>query len=235
MIFLVIFPQTHHMIKNRIYLFGDSITYGQLVSSHYTWATTLAKKLDEYSSDDLVFTIQNTGVNGNTTRQALERLQYDVTSHNPDFVSVQFGMNDCNHWETDFIHPRVSRMAFAANLEEIVLKVLASGAKICFIGTNHPSNKGPFKHIDSITYDESNTAYNELIRMVYRKLKKDKLPVTLIDNELNWMVYLSKHEQVSLTDLLLEDGIHLSHKGHELYIDYSVDIMVSEIITQLKK
>jgi len=222
------------MIKNRIYLFGDSITYGQLVSNHLTWATTLAIMLDEHSPDDLKFTIQNTGVNGNTTRQALERLRYDVTSHKPDFVSVQFGMNDCNYWETDFIHPRVSHGAFAANLEEIVLKVLASGAKHCFIGTNHPSNKGAFKHIDTITYDESNAAYNELIRMVYKKLKHEDLPVTLIDNERNWIEYLSQNEQVGLKDLLLEDGIHLSTKGHELYSDYAVNIMFSKIIASEK-
>jgi len=80
----------------QLYLFGDSICFGQLISGHRTWASSLAESLEGLNSEHKTFLVQNVGVNGNTTRQALERLNYDVTSHAPKYVLIQFGMNDCN-------------------------------------------------------------------------------------------------------------------------------------------
>lgn len=213
----------------KIYLFGDSICYGQLISSHQTWASHLARELESRNNADREFLTQNTGVNGNTSRQALERMRYDITSHLPDFILVQFGMNDCNYWETDFGIPRVSQNAFVANLEEIIKRAFSAGVKHCFLATNHPSNKGTFKAISTITYDKSNAEYNELIREVYKSMIASGVPITLIDNEANFEKYLAENQSINLSDLLLEDGVHLSELGHKLYIDYAVFIITSKV------
>ena len=63
----------------KIYLFGDSICFGQHVSLNNTWAHQLAIKLQELDLPDKNIIVQNPSINGNTTRQALERLHY-VTS-----------------------------------------------------------------------------------------------------------------------------------------------------------
>ena len=110
----------------KLYLFGDSICFGQLVSSYKTWASSLATALEKLNNSETRFLVQNAGVNGNTTRQALERLYYDVISHSPKYVLIQFGMNDCNYWETDRGLARVSPTAFMANLKEIVCKCEAA-------------------------------------------------------------------------------------------------------------
>ena len=214
----------------KFYIFGDSISYGQLVSSHQTWATVLAKDLSLFQQESISILTQNTGVNGNTTRQALERLYFDVTSHEPDIVMVQFGLNDCNYWETDKGIPRVSKSAFVANLVEIIEKVFANGAKHCILNTNHPTQKGDFAHIKK-NYDQSNSEYCELIRVAYRNLKKEFSQITLIDVESEWNNYLLSNTEISLEDLLLPDKIHLSYKGHELYhkiiIPKTIDIIVN--------
>jgi len=219
----------------QLYLFGDSICFGQLISGHRTWASLLAKSLEDLNNNDYSFVVQNAGVNGNTTRQALERLHYDVTSHLPKFVLIQFGMNDCNYWTSDFGLPRVSSKAFAANLEEIVHKCIGSGVRYCFINTNHPSNKGTFKHINSLTYDQSNREYNLLIREAVHVMQKKDLPVTLFDIEHAWFDYLEEYKEVSLRDLLLDDGIHLSLLGHELYSNLVIDKIVYQIKTIINK
>jgi len=213
----------------QLYLFGDSICFGQLISGHRTWASSLAESLEGLNSEHKTFLVQNVGVNGNTTRQALERLNYDVTSHAPKYVLIQFGMNDCNYWKSDGGLPRVSPKAFMANLEEIVRKCFKSGVSHCFINTNHPSRKGAFKHVHDITYDESNRQYNDHIREAVNIMQNSGLEITLFDIEKIWCDYLTSYSNLNLSDLLLDDGIHLSLSGHQLY---STSI-VNEIFNQI--
>lgn len=209
-------------------IFGDSISFGQLVSQHKTWAGRLALELENQFHPYAKFVVQNLGVNGHTTRQALERIHYDVTSHHPDFALVQFGMNDCNYWETDNGHPRVSEKAFIANIQEIIEKIIACGTHHCFLNTNHPSAKGYFKHT-SKSYDESNSLYSTYIREAHTALIKKKLSVTLIDIEDSWNNHLRKNAECKLSDLLLPDGIHLSEKGHSLYKEIITPIVIKKL------
>ena len=159
-------------MKNyKIYLFGDSICFGQLVNHHITWVSFLSRSVDELKDSKYNYIIQNCGINGNTTRQGLERLNFDVTSHTPDIVLIQFGINDSNHWATDKGLPRVSPKSFLANLEEIIDKLIISGTKHCFLNTNHPIGKANFnfesKKIKVKSFKEHNKSYNNLIRKCY--------------------------------------------------------------------
>lgn len=215
----------------KFYLFGDSICFGQLISCHQTWASSLAQAIESLNNSERQFLVQNAGVNGNSTRQALERLHYDVTGHIPDYALVQFGMNDCNYRKSDYGMPRVSPKAFVANLEEIIEKISLAGAKHCFLNTNHPSLKGAFSYYAKKTYDESNCEYNELIRNAYYSLKSSGMPLTLFDNDLVWRDYLKKEPSVDLQELLQDDGIHLSRKGHLLY----EDTIIAKIVETLKQ
>jgi acyl-CoA thioesterase-1 len=202
----------------KLFLFGDSICFGQLVSGHNTWAVKLSQSLENSSILNNDILIQNAGVNGNTTRQALERLHFDVNSHRPDYILLQFGMNDCNYWESDYGLPRVSPDSFRSNLEEIAQKCFASGVKRLILNTNHPTLKGSFKHLNRITYDQSNKQYNNYIRESYEKLLHDGYPIILNDIEIYWNNFLEANSSnFHLRNLLLTDGIHLSVKGHELY------------------
>lgn len=213
----------------KLYLFGDSICFGQLVSSYKIWANSLATALEDLGTAETRYLVQNAGVNGNTTRQALERMHYDVSSHRPSYVLIQFGMNDCNYWETDRGQPRVSPAAFMANLQEIVRKCQATDVKHCFINTNHPTARGSFRHIQGKTYDQSNEEYNVYIRDVTQKMQAEGMPVTLFDIERSWRRYLLINPTIILKDLLLEDGIHLSDVGHRVYISTLVFEVVARI------
>ena len=95
-----------------IICFGDSITYG-----------TGADKGEDYPSllsDLLRRDLINAGVAGDTTREALARLDSDVLELNPYLVIVEFGGND-------FLE-RLPKQETLSNMKEIISRIHESGA-----------------------------------------------------------------------------------------------------------
>lgn len=214
----------------RIFFFGDSICFGQGVSLHKGWVAKISSELSllgiHYKRDVVVV---NSSVSGNTTRQALERMPYDVQSQNPDALIIQFGMNDCNYWETDKGIPRVSPDAFFANLNEIIDRALVFGTKRVFLHTNHPSgrDKVPMPHVN-ITYQQSNKRYNEIIRSVAQMRHSPE--VILSDVEFEFERIINGRPEVLASFLLPEpDLLHLSEAGHGLYYDVIYPVIRDEL------
>ena len=69
-----------------IICFGDSITFGYGAEQGEDYPTALAKLLKA--------TVLNAGIDGDTTVEALKRLQSDVLGRNPRLVIIEFGGND---------------------------------------------------------------------------------------------------------------------------------------------
>lgn len=199
----------------KVFFFGDSICFGQGISLHRGWVPRISARLEEIQNEKIEIMVINSSANGSTTRQALERMPYEVQSHHPDLVIVQFGMNDCNYWKTDRGLPRVCPKAFAANLEEIVTRAHIFGAKKIFLNTNHPSGQDeypmPYTHI---TYQQSNEEYNSIIRQVAEGIGP---MVKLNDMERVFKSSVTNREQ--LLKFLLPDKLHLSEAGHDLYFN----------------
>jgi lysophospholipase L1-like esterase len=162
------------------------------------------------------YLIVNASVNGNTTRQALERMPYEVQAEGVFVLLVQFGMNDCNYWVSDQGLPRVSPPAFAANLAEIIQRGLHFGARRILLNTNHPTlrDREIMPHTN-VTYESSNQRYNELIREVARNAGH---AVILNDIERAFLRYTGGRKEM-LAELVMEDGLHLSVTGHDIYFD----------------
>jgi lysophospholipase L1-like esterase len=202
----------------RIFFHGDSVSFGQGVSPHLTWVTRISQKIStDMANSDSEFVFSNSGVNGNTTRQGLDRMHYDVLSHRPHIAVIQFGLNDCNYWKTDLGHPRVSPKAFEANLDEMIGRLRTFGCERIILNSNHPTTRNFEVMPDtSITYEESNRAYNEIIRLVAAKQRSRDF----IFNDIGRMI--DDHLQSSggsLKDYLLVDGLHLSEHGHSFYFE----------------
>ena len=162
--------------KIKIAFFGDSVCFGQGISIHKGWVTQLSSYLEELGEKNNVYiSVENKSINGNTTRLALERMPYDIQNHNYNIIIIQFGMNDCNYWQSDKGLPRVSPQAFEANLNEIINRGINFGAKYIFINTNHPTVKNQIISNTNISYQESNKKYNEIIRKGEEKRKEAKL------------------------------------------------------------
>lgn len=194
--------------RKRVIFFGDSICHGQHVSVERIFVARLAAHYHRLHAPAIL--VENRSINGNTTRQALERLSYDVTSQAPDLVFVQFGLNDCNVWATDFGQPRVTLRAYDANLREIVAKIRAASAPRIVLATNHECRLGG-------PYEARLLEYNETVRSVARDAQ-----ATLFDVRAASPPFLPD-------DMLLADGIHLSEAGHEFYFEALRDLFVAEV------
>ncbi|MAF94512.1 MAG: hypothetical protein CMM60_01970 [Rhodospirillaceae bacterium] len=215
----------------KIYFFGDSICFGQYVSPHLTWVHAISERLDPIGREHAAsIIVQNPSVNGDTTSLALERLNFDVIFHRPDVVYVQFGMNDCNHRETDNGRPRVSDEDFTANLREIIAKLLAGGTRAVILANNHPSTKIDLLPGGEVTYERSNAHYNGLVRKIG---EEHNAYSTFIDLEAAFS-RVAEEKAANVGDALMADGVHLGRLGHEIYTEI-VWPKVSDVVTGLMK
>jgi len=194
--------------SKRIIFFGDSICHGQHVSVERIFVARLAAYYNSHVVPPIL--VENRSINGNTTRQGLERLSYDVTSHRPDLVYVQFGLNDCNVWQTDFGQPRVAPDAYRGNLAEIVAKLSSAGTSRVIMATNHPCVLGE-------EYEKRLLAYNDIVRDVAR---------------LTGAALFDLHAVAppfQTETMLCADGIHLSEEGHQYYFEALRPLFMTEV------
>jgi lysophospholipase L1-like esterase len=145
-------------------------------------------------------------------------MAYEVQSSGADILIVQFGMNDCNYWESDRGLPRVSQKAFWANLHEIIDRALAFGVKEIFLNSNHPTARTEkILPYTNLTYQESNEQYNAMIRKVAME-RNDQVSLNEIETTFNNRI---SNDQNKLNEYLMPapDLLHLSEKGHDLYFE----------------
>ena len=205
----------------NLFFFGDSVCFGSGVSPHKAWVTRISAAVEKAFGDQ--FVVINSSINGNTTRMALDRMGYDVQAHGLVSMVLQFGLNDCNRWETDRGLPRVSPEAFRHNLVEIVHRACHFGAREVLMNTNHPTLKRRHDgELDDI-YQQNNRHYNGIIREV-AGLRDE---IGLIDVEVTFDSLVG--EGTPLCDLLLTDGVHLSVRGNDLYAELVAPPLLSSL------
>ena len=142
------------MKYSSVVFFGDSITRGG-------WAEIVAKKLVIPKNK---VTCYDLGINGDTTRLGLERMS-EIYRLKPDIVTVQFGANDCNIWDSDCGVERVNERAYYYNLIEMVRKIRAHGAHDIILLTTHLKPRDTVMGVDKLeSYNHRLAMYNELVR-----------------------------------------------------------------------
>ena len=196
-----------------IVFMGDSITAGQYIHHSLRWtelvASALRENLFKASADYDLYHFFNCGISGETTRQGLERFPRDVQVLEPDIITLQFGLNDCNCWESDRGLPRVSPAAYRANLIEMIDRTRKFGTKQIILSTNHPTLLiKPLVSCESL--EDRRHVYNEIVRDV-----AVETGVMLCDIDKDF----SGLPSYELADLLLPepDLLHLSEYGHARY------------------
>jgi acyl-CoA thioesterase-1 len=113
-----------------ILVFGDSFTAGLGLSRQAAFPAQLEARL---IADGLRSKVINAGVSGDTTAGGLTRLDQALLNR-PDFVILELGANDALRG----IQPATVRN----NLDAIITKAKASGAKILLTGMRAPPNWG---------------------------------------------------------------------------------------------
>ena len=107
--------------------FGDSLTAGYGVDSGLSYPDFLQKEIDRYR-------VVNAGISGDTTTDGLERIR-TVTALQPAVAILEFGGNDGLRG--------LPVSTTRANLEQMILALQKTGAKIVLAGMTLPPNYGP--------------------------------------------------------------------------------------------
>ncbi|MFC5457790.1 GDSL-type esterase/lipase family protein [Prosthecobacter fluviatilis] len=206
-----------------IVMFGDSTTAPR--GSLKVYATRVEQGLQSIGSSMGVY---NAGISGNTTQDALKRLQADVLKHQPRVVVMQFGINDSavDVWKKPpATTPRVPLDAFIRNYRTMIQAAQKQGAKVILMTANPLRWTSKLRELyGHAPYDpaaedgfESATLvrYNEAVRQLAAELK---LP--LLDVHAAYPAFAAKH-QTTLDGMLL-DGMHPNDLGHQLVAELLV-------------
>lgn len=102
----------------NIIAFGDSLTYGVGSTEGNDYVSVLSRNIG--------IPIINKGVSGDTTRDALARLQSDVLDHNPKIVIVLLGGND--------YLKKIPQAETFSNLEKVIAEIQSTGAAVLLVG-----------------------------------------------------------------------------------------------------
>jgi len=114
----------------EILAFGDSLTAGFGLPAEASFPSRLGARL---KAEGIDAHIVNAGVSGDTTTGGLARLDWALADK-PDIVILELGANDALRG----IDPKIVR----ANLDAMINKIQASGAKLLILGMRAPPNWG---------------------------------------------------------------------------------------------
>lgn len=117
--------------RPRILAFGDSLTAGYGLPPGVALPDRLQAKLAE---SGLSAEVLNAGVSGDTTAGGLARLDWALGAR-PDIVILELGANDALRG----LDPH----AAYDNLDKMLTRIQASGAKVLLVGMYAPANWGP--------------------------------------------------------------------------------------------
>ena len=152
-------------------------------------------------------TVYNAGVNGNNSRQGLDRMDRDVISKNPDVCFIAFGMNDSVN-DGNF----VPIDEFRSNLTEMAAKCWAAGIRPVFITINPVNEERLYTRHDPGFYAAGGganamiAAYNSVIKEVAAGAEADVI---------DWHQEVMNLSGTSVEPggVLRSDGVHLTTEG----------------------
>lgn len=122
--FSVLLPLAAAEETFRIVTLGDSITKGirSGVRAEETFSAVLQEALQK---EGLRLLVENLGIGGERTDQALKRLERNVLSLGPRLVTVMYGTNDS--WvDAGKTEGRLTEDAYEANLRELLKRLVAA-------------------------------------------------------------------------------------------------------------
>ena len=125
-------PETQIHSKKSLVAIGDSLTAGLGVDASKAFPAQLEKRL---AADGYNIRVINAGISGETSSGTLSRIEWVLTSLNPDYVILVTGANDgLRGIDTDLLQ---------SNLDDIITKLKNRPVKILFGGMKMLPNLGP--------------------------------------------------------------------------------------------
>lgn len=209
LISLSIFPQADSL---KIVAFGNSTTaFRKEVDKVYS--VRLQEKL---TKTGICARVINSGVGGSHTgsvkdndfvkvKHGMDRFETDVLNHQPDWVIINFGLNDAYQDEGIDGKSRIPLVKYRENLEYFIKKIRDQGGDVILLTPNPLGSR----------YEQFRKSRVEQYANCVREIAKEQ-KVLLVDS---WELF-SRHAYATNVsgdiDFLYIDGIHPNDLGHEL-------------------
>ena len=209
-----------------IVAFGDSVTHGAFgegdIDYEAVYWNLLKQKINQ-KRNYVPVNVINAGIAGISAEHSLNRLEKQVLAHNPDLVTVCFGLNDVNAPLENYLN----------SLREIFTKIKNAGSDVIFMTPNMLNTyvaKDTMPHLveyAGVTAEIQNSGKMDLYMSSATSLAKE-MGVTVCDCYSDWKE-LSKTQD---TTMLLENRInHPTKKMHELFANKLMQAIFDEEIT----
>lgn len=176
---LLCLPTLHAAPQPTILVFGDSISAAYGIRVEEGWVSLLQKKL---ASQGYGYRVVNASVSGETTGGGLVRLPRALEQHRPAILILELGGNDALRG--------LPLADVRSNLDGMIRKSQAAGARVVLAGMRMPPNYGP--------------RYSQEFQAIYSDLSREHrvplIPFVLQDVALD-------------ATLMQADGIHPNAKA----------------------
>ena len=180
---------------DSIAFMGDSLTYLGNLHKPNGYVNLVIEGL---KSAGVNATSIPAGIGGNTTRDMLARLDRDVISKKPTWMTLNSGINDS---------PRMELEEFSANLAKIVDQATAAGIKVILITTTIGSGEN---------LESTEVAKRATFAEAFRKLGKER-GLIVVDMNTVMARELTERKKEGVKGLLLTyDGTHLNGLGNQI-------------------
>jgi lysophospholipase L1-like esterase len=185
--------------------FGDSITEGWIDAQLVPQLAYPARADSILHSNGTEIASFVRGYGGETTDDALQRLDTDVLALRPDIITLAFGSNDLYLWGSEAA-PRVSLQRFEANYRMIVRKLRGSGVTVLLLGLPPIDVRRYYLYVDSALYapyggaERLHAQYDSVIAVVAESMHCEYISLL--------STFTDSASQLGF------DGVHPSPEGH---------------------
>lgn len=186
-------------VVHKIAFLGDSITqFGNNFAGGYVNLVISGLQANGINAVKIP-----AGISGNKSNQMLERLQRDVISKKPDFMTLSCGVNDVWHGKRGIPLPEYKK-----NITELIDKAQAAGIKVCILTatmiTENPASSWNVKLAD----------YNRFLRQLAKE--KGCQLVDLNENMQKGIAGFKAKYPKFKGNLYTTDGVHMNPYGNAM-------------------
>jgi len=179
----------------KIAFMGDSITAAGAKPKGYVSLT-----IKGLEANGVKATAIPAGISGHKSNQMLARLEKDVLSKKPDWMTLSCGVNDVWHGAKG-----VSLEDYKVNITKIVDQCQAAGVKVMILTATM------IKEAQTNDLNQKLVPYNEFLRTLAAEKK-----CLLADLNADMQAAIAKAGPDKKGNLLTSDGVHMNPAGNEM-------------------
>ena len=195
------------MKELKIICFGDSLTFGYCAGFQKDYVSLFRSKVKEDFPDYNIY-IKNKGVNGETSREGLQRLYEDVIDEHADIVIMLFGSNDAAF--SDYQHRALEE--FSYNYDTIIKELKTKSIQLVLI------TQPPVIEDEEMPFIE-NEVLEKYSNIVINKSIEYNLPLVDMNKA------FKKQPKEIYKTLFQWDGVHISDEGYILFSNTIYEIL----------